>query len=147
MSISQCTVAGAENQGLRLANPPVTPVENTQHSERLANLSPPPEHGNAAAAGTRDGVKIAKKADKSNDTRSAASRAMAKYCQPAHKSVARVVLAALTLGDFDAYANLVNVVRARLTPQERVALAWSAMRALDDDEADAVLRALWGARA
>ncbi|SLN70905.1 hypothetical protein [Roseisalinus antarcticus] len=61
-----------------------------------------------------------------------------------HKRMARVIGYTLTLGDADAWAGFTTVARVRLTIEERAALAWAALRALDTPEqaemvADAVL--------
>lgn len=48
--------------------------------------------------------------------------------------MARVIGYALTLGDADTWAGFASVARARLTSEERAALAWAALRALDTPE-------------
>ncbi len=48
--------------------------------------------------------------------------------------MARVIGYTLTLGDADAWAGFTTVARARLTSEERAALAWGALRALDTPE-------------
>lgn len=64
--------------------------------------------------------------------------AMSECADPGHKSVARIVGYALTLGDFEDWAGAAAVLEARLNPKERAALAWAALRSLDDEDAEAV---------
>lgn len=54
--------------------------------------------------------------------------------KPEHKRMSRVIGYTLTLGDVDAWAGFTTVARARLTVEERAALAWAALRALDTPE-------------
>ncbi len=61
---------------------------------------------------------------------------MSRFAKPAHKSAARMLGYALTLNDFDTWAGLALVLRARLDTTERAALAYMALRSLD--EADAI---------
>lgn len=65
---------------------------------------------------------------------------MSEFADPAHKSVARMVGYALSLGDLDNWAEAAAVLEARLAPQERAALAWAAIRSLDADSAEKVAR-------
>jgi hypothetical protein len=63
---------------------------------------------------------------------------LGRFAKPAHNAVARMVADTLTLGDVDDFAGLSVVLRAKLTPYERQALASAALSACDDDEAAAV---------
>ena len=59
---------------------------------------------------------------------------LAKFMKPDHKRMARVIGYTLTLSNADAWAGFTTVARARLTSEERAALAWAALRALDTPE-------------
>ena len=48
--------------------------------------------------------------------------------------MSRMIGYTLTLGDADAWAGFTTVARARLTIEERAALAWAALRSLDTPE-------------
>ena len=72
---------------------------------------------------------------------------MSLYAEKAHKRIARMVGYALTLGTYEAWAGASVVIRAHLTAEERAALAWSALNALDTHEAELVLDALRKGRA
>lgn len=66
--------------------------------------------------------------------------------KPEHKRMSRMMGYTLTLGDFDAWEGFSLVAMARMTAEERVSLAWSALRSLDTAEqaemvAESVLRA------
>lgn len=50
---------------------------------------------------------------------------------------------ALTLGDADAWAEFATIARARLTAEERAALAWAVLRSMDTpDQAEMVTEAV-----
>ena len=68
---------------------------------------------------------------------------MSLYAKPAHKRMARMLGFALTLGDGITWRSFAAVAFARLTREERVALAWAALWALDEDDAVAVVEAVW----
>lgn len=53
----------------------------------------------------------------------------------AHKKSAKVLGYALVLGDFEDWEAASVIWQARLTGAERAALAWAALRSLDDDDA------------
>lgn len=57
-----------------------------------------------------------------------------KYASKAHKSIARAIGFALVLGEAKAWLDLNLLFRARLTAQERAALAFAAMTSLDTDQ-------------
>lgn len=62
-----------------------------------------------------------------------------------HKRMSRMMGYALTLGDADAWVGFATVATARMTSEERAALAWAALRSLDTPEqaemvAEAVLQ-------
>jgi hypothetical protein len=54
--------------------------------------------------------------------------------KPEHKRMSRMIGFTLTLGTAQAWAGFETVARARLTLEERVALAWAALGALDTPE-------------
>ncbi len=54
--------------------------------------------------------------------------------KPEHKRMSRMIGYTLTLGDADAWAGFTTVAMARLNVEERAALAWAALRALDTTE-------------
>lgn len=56
------------------------------------------------------------------------------FMKPEHKRMSRMIGYTLTLGDADTWAGLATVAMARLTVEERAALAWAALRALDTPE-------------
>lgn len=60
---------------------------------------------------------------------------MSKFAKAPHKSAAKMLGYALTLGDFDAWFNFTTVIMARLTTKERVALAYSVLNSLGEDDA------------
>jgi len=55
--------------------------------------------------------------------------------QKGHKSASRMLEFALTLGNEAAWAQFTALIYARLTVQERAALAFAALNGLDDDQA------------
>ena len=70
---------------------------------------------------------------------------LSKHIKPDHKRMSRMIGYTLTLGDADAWAGFVAVATARMTPEERAALAFPALRSLDTPEqaelvAEAVLK-------
>ncbi len=56
------------------------------------------------------------------------------FMNPSHKRMARVIGYTLTIGGADAWAGFTTVTRARLTVEERAALAWAVLRSLDTPE-------------
>ena len=60
---------------------------------------------------------------------------MSKYAKPAHKSAARMLGFALTLGTEADWWEFSAVTYARLTRKERAALAYFALMSLDEDDA------------
>ena len=67
------------------------------------------------------------------------SAILKKYMPDAYKRVARVVGYCLILGEgADVWHGLTVVLTARLTPQERVAMAWAVLRSLTPDQVVAV---------
>lgn len=69
---------------------------------------------------------------------------MSKYARPAHKRAAKMLGYALTLDSFDGWETASAIWQARLTATERAALAWAALRALDDDQAETVAETVLG---
>lgn len=56
------------------------------------------------------------------------------FMKPDHKRMSRMIGYTLALGDADAWAGFTTVAMARLTVEERAALAWAALRSLDTPE-------------
>jgi len=74
--------------------------------------------------------------------------AMSNLAKPQHKAAVRSLGYALTLGDFDAWDGTSAVWAARLTLQERAALAFSALRSMEAEEAEmTACAALYGSDA
>ena len=59
---------------------------------------------------------------------------MSKLMQPAYKKVSRCVGYALTLGDDDGWQALAEILAARLTQSERMALGYAAFCSVDEQE-------------
>tara|TARA_R100000750_G_C2322197_1_gene86751 strand:- start:287 stop:658 length:372 start_codon:yes stop_codon:yes gene_type:complete len=97
--------------------------------------NPPKE--NAAAADSRNGADDLAKRDISPAHNSLKHRfdAMLNWGDPDHVRAMRVAGHALTLGTSDAWLNASAVWAARLSVPERVALAYAALKALDEDDA------------
>jgi hypothetical protein len=66
------------------------------------------------------------------------SKTLSKYMPDAYKRVARTVGYSLLLTDADAWHGLTVVLTARLTPQERGAMAWAVLRSLTPEQVVAV---------
>ncbi|WP_139211416.1 hypothetical protein [Marinovum algicola] len=64
--------------------------------------------------------------------------------KPAHKRMSRLIGYCLTLGGSDAWSNFSDVAAARLTRQERVSLAFAALRSLTPSDAEATASAAIG---
>jgi hypothetical protein len=62
------------------------------------------------------------------------SKTISKYMPDAYKRVARTVGYSLQLTDADAWHGLTVVLTARLTPQERGAMAWAVLRSLTPEQ-------------
>jgi hypothetical protein len=63
------------------------------------------------------------------------SKTLSKYMPDAHKRVARMIgYTLLQGGDADNWHGLTVVLTARLTPQERVAMAWAVLRSLTPEQ-------------
>ncbi|MDF0599921.1 hypothetical protein P1J78_04170 [Psychromarinibacter sp. C21-152] len=60
---------------------------------------------------------------------------MSRFAKPAHKRASQLLGYTLTLGDFDAWIGFAFLIRIILSPAERAALAYAALRSLDDDDA------------
>ena len=70
---------------------------------------------------------------------------MSRFAKPSHKSAARMLGYALTLGTEADWAVFSALIFARLTATERAALAYAALNALDDPDAFMTAEAaLWG---
>lgn len=63
------------------------------------------------------------------------STSFSNFMKPSHLKVVRMLGYVLTLGTQDAWWGLVPVLMARLTVEERAALAFMALKALDRDDA------------
>lgn len=70
--------------------------------------------------------------------------AMSLFAKEPHKKAARMLGYALTLGGHDVWHGCALIFRARLTPQERAALAWAGLRSLDHEDAEKVAHAILG---
>jgi len=68
---------------------------------------------------------------------------MSRNAKPAHKSAARVLGYALTAGDFETWNAASAAWEARLTAQERAALAYMTLKSLDYDDAIDVVDAVF----
>ena len=66
------------------------------------------------------------------------TKTLSKYMPDAYKRVARTVGYSLLLTDADAWHGLTVVLTARLTPQERTAMAWAVLRSLTPEQVIAV---------
>lgn len=65
---------------------------------------------------------------------------MCELAKPGHKRAARMLGFAFALGNFEGWAGAALVLRAHLAATERAALAWAALRSLEDEDAKAVAR-------
>ncbi|WP_414898813.1 hypothetical protein [Rhodovulum sp. YEN HP10] len=101
---------------------------------------------NAAADGPRNGAENACEGFRlpCHSSLKAGVSATLKYASDAHDRASRMLAAALTLEDFDAWAAASAVWAARLTGRERAALAWAALRSLDEDQAEDVAETVIG---
>lgn len=70
------------------------------------------------------------------------SKTLSKYMPDAYKRVARAVGYSLLLTDADAWHGLTVVLTARLTPQERAAMAWAVLRSLTPEQVVDVAQAV-----
>jgi hypothetical protein len=61
--------------------------------------------------------------------------AMSRFALDRHKAMARTIGYALTIGDESGWQAFAAVAEARLTPQERAALAYAALMSLSPDHA------------
>lgn len=134
-------------EGIALANPAKSPIDNTGKKDCLTNLfraSLAKKNPDALTGAT--GATVLEKRDVSHtdDTPKPGRNAMSLYAKDAHKAVARMVGYALTLGDSDSYLALSDVLALRLTDQERAGLAYAALRALDTDNAENIAAAVLG---
>ena len=62
------------------------------------------------------------------------SNTLSKYMPDAYKRVARTLGYSLLLTDADAWHGLTVVLTARLTPQEKIAMAWAVLRSLTPEQ-------------
>ena len=92
---------------------------------------------NAAPSGKGNGVERSntRKDTCSNSTPNSGKSAISIYGKDAHKRASRMLGYALTIGDFPAWEAASAIWAARLTVQERIALAFMALGSLDDDDA------------
>ena len=102
---------------------------------------------NAVPGATVHGVHSKEKASQlpAKHTAKSGFNAMSKFAKPAHKAVARMVGYALTLDTADGWSGLAFVLTARLAETERAALAYAALRALDQEQAELVAATVLGA--
>lgn len=76
-----------------------------------------------------------------NNTPKRVRGAMSKWAKDRHKKVARAIGFALTLGTESAWHGITIVLMARLSDEERAALAFAALMSLSDEHAAAVAEA------
>lgn len=124
-----------KEQVVGLTNLSERSIENIQENDCLTNLIGAKK--NAASAVTDNGVKSDKKAAnfRGNDTPKRRRSAMSLYGKDAHKWVAKAIGYALNLGTESAWRGLTIVLMARLSDEERAALAFAALSSLSDDHA------------
>ncbi|WP_155773883.1 hypothetical protein [Rhodovulum sp. MB263] len=93
---------------------------------------------NAAADGPRNGAENACEGFRlpCHSSLKAGVSATLKYASDAHDRASRMLAAALTLEDFDAWAAASAVWAARLTARERASLAYAALRSLEPEQAE-----------
>jgi hypothetical protein len=75
----------------------------------------------------------------------ARSAPLSRFAKPAHKAAARMTLDTLHLAGDDglqAFWGLAVVLRAKLTASERQGLAWAALMACNDEEAEGIAEAV-----
>lgn len=124
-----------------LANRQKITTDNIHEKDGLTNRSGIVSTKENAASSAKDsGVKSAYEAAKlpAQDTPKRGRSAMSKWAKSEHKKVARCIGYALTLGDEAAWHGLTIVLMARLSDEERAALAFAALMSLSDDHASAV---------
>lgn len=120
-----------------MANRENAGIENAQEIRGLANrLKPdrPEESPGALAGGTGADIDLQNQTQ-FDDTPKRRGSAISKYASKAHKKAAKLLGYALVLGDFDGWEAASAIWQARLSAAERAALAWAALRSLDEDDA------------
>ena len=75
------------------------------------------------------------------------TKILQKHMPDAFKRVARMVGYSLLLGDTEAWHRLTVVLSARLTPEQRAAIAWAALRSLTPGQVAAVAETVLPQRA
>ncbi|MDU9005759.1 hypothetical protein [Sedimentitalea todarodis] len=100
-------------------------------------MSNPFPKENPGAASTASGVKTTYEAAKlpDNTTPKRSRNAIWKWINPAQKSVCIALACALVLGRESAWHGLTIVLMARLSEQDRAALAYAVLNSLDEDDA------------
>ena len=78
-------------------------------------------------------------------TKGATAHKIGERIKPGHKTMARALGFALTVGEADAWAAFSVIAAARLTPLERVSLAFATLDSLPDDIASDTAAARLGA--
>ena len=124
-----------------LANRQKIATDNIHEKDGLTNrLGIDPTNENPGAAATAAGAKNVLEAAKLPDqnTPKRGRSAMSKWASTEHKKVVRTIGYALTLGDEAAWHGLTIVLMVRLSDEERAALAFAALKALNDEHASAV---------
>ena len=69
---------------------------------------------------------------------------LSKYMKPEHKRMSRALGYALTLDNDSGWNGFVTLAEARLSEEERAALAWASLRSLQPANADAVAKHVIG---
>lgn len=119
----------------------ISPIETIGENNALPNRDDGGQtKENAASEATEHGVKWCETVQKSHkqNTPKRGRSAMSKWAKGEHKKVARAIGYALTLGTESAWHGLTIVLMARLSDEERAALAYAALTSLGDEHASAV---------
>lgn len=114
--------------------PFVKPDADGSESENAAALA-----GACGAECNREKTRI-----EGDHTPKRAASAMSQFASDAHKRAARMLGYSLALGDFDAWEGFSLFLIAKLQPEERAALAWASLRALDSEQARATAETVLG---
>jgi hypothetical protein len=98
------------------------PLAPTKLNQALSGFSSPSDAG-----ANCDPSQIAPKAGRK-------SNILAKHIKHSHKRISRMLDYALTLGGAKAWSGFTIAALSRLTAEERAALAWAALNAMDTPE-------------
>jgi hypothetical protein len=127
------------------SNRVITNQRVTGGSSNTFRVSDPKENAAPSAKGNGVGRSNTRKSTCSDNTPKQGKNAISLYGKDAHKRASKMLGYALTVGDFPAWEAASAIWAARLTVQERIALAFMALGSLDDDNAQmAAEAALFG---